>query len=220
MALANEIETTAAARLAEAVAVDGSTGRCRVPSRAAADAIDAARALADAAHFLSSLHARHPGVIDLAALKPGAERARDWFAAAVAGFEGERSYLTRLIVAAGPVPSTPGQASAMAALGTQRAAIELLARSDRAGCALGAAVALVLDWQSIRTLLDAVALRFDVPLQPYRLPTREETLAAAERAAATPAIERAMLFGAAQLLAQHRHMWDLLDTRATVRATG
>jgi hypothetical protein len=36
-------------------------------------------------------------------------------------------------------------------------------------------------------------------------------------AAGTPAIERAILFGAQQLLVQHRGLWDLLEARAEAR---
>ncbi len=208
---------TMAERLAGLVAADGSAGRCRVPGRLEADHADAARALADAVHYLSTLHARHPGVIDLAALRPGADAIRPWFDRAARGFDAERLYLTRLMVAAGPVPATPGQGTADAAVAGQRCAIELLARSDRAGCAIGAALALVLDWQTIRPLLDATAQRFDVAMQPQRLPDGADTLLAAAQAAVSPAVERAILFGASQLTAQHRHLWDLLDTRRSVR---
>lgn len=204
--------------LAAMVMTDGSAGRCAVPTRDAADALDVARVLADAAHYLSSLHGRHPGVVDMASLRRGAEPVGRWFGQAIAGFEGERLYLTRLVVAAGPMPSTPGQASADSAIAGQRQAIELLARSDRAGCALGAAAGLVLDWQAIRPLLDAVALRFDVALQPYRLPGQAETLEAVTTVAATSqTIARAIRFGAEQMLAQHRHLWDLLDARRSAR---
>lgn len=206
------------AQLATMARTDGSAGRCAVPTRDAADGLDVARVLADAAYYLSALHGRHPGVIDLASLRRGAEPVGRWFGQAIAGFEGERLYLTRLVVAAGPMPSTPGQASADSAVNAQRHAIELLARSDRAGCAVGAAIGLVLDWQAIRPLLDAVALRFDVALQPYRLPGQDETLAAAAQAAAGgQPIARAIRFGAEQMLAQHRHLWDLLDARRSAR---
>ena len=39
----------------------------------------------------------------------------------------------------------------------------------------------------------------------------------ATRAAETPGIERAILFGAQQLLIQHRGLWDLLETRHSAR---
>src|SRR3546814_2614855 len=38
----------------------------------------------------------------------------------------------------------------------------MLAESDRHGCALGAAIALTLDWRTIRVLLDISALRLDL----------------------------------------------------------
>ena len=74
-----------------------------------------ARDLADAVHYLCTLHGRQPGVIDLAATRPASPRVNDWAGAAVAGFARERAYLTRVVVAAGPLPSTPGQAESGAA---------------------------------------------------------------------------------------------------------
>ena len=62
----------------------------------------------------------------------------------------ERAYLTRLSVAVGAIPSTPGGADSETAILAQRAALATLAQSDRRGCALGAALAFAADWASIR----------------------------------------------------------------------
>jgi hypothetical protein len=97
-------------------------------------------------------------------------------------------------------------------------AIEMLGRSERAGCALGAAIALALDWRAIRSVLDAAAARLDVPARPASLPDLHETVALLDKLSGSRSSERAMLFGAQQLLAQHRGMWDLLATRESVRA--
>lgn len=177
---------------------------------------EAARDLADAVHFIASLHGRRPGIIDLAREKPAGDAARAWLAAAAEGFAEERAYLMRTVVAAGPQPSTPGHAECEAAVAGQRHALEMLARSDRNGCALGAAMALVLDWRAARGVIDAAAQRFGVTLTPPALPSLRQTLAIVGEAG-SPAVERAIGFGAQQLLAQQRGLWDLLEARAEAR---
>ena len=57
--------------------------------------------------------------------------------------------LARLVVAAGPMPSTPNHAEAESAINTQRHALDMLSQSDRNGCAIGAAFALALDWAAM-----------------------------------------------------------------------
>jgi len=177
---------------------------------------EAARDLADAVHLISSLHGRHPGVIDHARDKAAIPAIRAWLDEAVTGFAEERAYLLRVVVAAGPLPSTPGQAECEAAVTGQRHALDMLGRSDRTGCALGAALALVLDWRAVRSVVDAAAQRFGVPLTPPALPSARQALALAEEAG-SPAMERAMMFGAQQLLAQHRGLWSLLEARSDAR---
>jgi len=142
--------------------------------------------------------------------------AQTWLDSAAAAFAEERAYLMRIVVAAGPLPSTPGQAACEPAVAGQRHALEMLARSDRNGCALGAALALVLDWRAIRAVIDAAATRFGVPLTPPALPSPRQTMAVVEDAG-PPALERAIMFGVQQLLVQHRGLWDLLEARAEAR---
>ena len=81
----------------------------------------ATRNLADAIHHFGYLHGRHPGVV-ASALAKTPDAAKDWFRAAVDGFDQERSFLTKLVVAVGPTPSTPGQAECEAALAIRRRA--------------------------------------------------------------------------------------------------
>ncbi len=119
----------------------------------------AGRDLADAVHLLCSLHGRHPGLIELALQHASDAPARTWLAQASEAFERERLYLVRLTSAVGPMPSTPGAAETEASLLAQRHALEILARSERRGCALGAAASLVGDWPPIRSLLDRAAAR-------------------------------------------------------------
>ena len=175
------------------------------------------RDLADAIHALGMLHGRHPGVIDYAVERNPHRVAPDWLDAAAGAFGRERSLLTKLVVASGPLPSTPGQAESEAAVTGQRHALGMLAQSDRAGCALGAALALILDWRAIRWVLDAAAQRLSVPAPAMTLPRAEETRAVIAGLAGEPAVERALAFGAQQVLVQHRGLWDLLETRSAAR---
>jgi hypothetical protein len=104
-------------------------------------------------------------------------------------------------------------------LGT-RHAIEMLAQSERKGCALGAAVAMVLDWASIRTVLDAAGQRFGVTVRPHRLARTADVAALVDTACVTASLERALLFGAGQIALQHHGLWDLLEARAEARGDG
>ena len=195
---------------------DGGKSHPYLASHIFARGRETGRDLADAVHFVAHMHGRHPGVIELARDKPAAGAVRIWLGQAADGFVEERAYLTRIVVAAGPLPSTPGQAESEAAVVQARHALEMLARSDRNGCALGAAMALVLDWRAIRAVIDAAAQRYGVSLTPPSLPSQRQTLAMIE-GAESPAVERAMMFGAQQLLVQHKGLWDLLEARASAR---
>ncbi|WP_022682692.1 DUF6975 family protein [Sphingobium bisphenolivorans] len=174
--------------------------------------------LADAAHYLCMLHGRHPGVVDYAATRSADNSARNWLIQAADGFARERAYLAQVTVAVGPAPSTAGQSDCETVVSQQRHALDMLAQSDRRGCAMGAAVALVLDWHAVRHVLDIAAIR--VGLEPHRsdLPDRAATLQVAEAIGGDDAIDRAIQFGARQLLNQHRGLWDLLQARARIRA--
>lgn len=177
----------------------------------------ATRNVADAVHYLCTLHGRHPGVVDHAAMRTVHEAARKWVIDAVDGFAVERAYLTRLVVAAGPLPSTPGQAESEAAVIGQRHALEMLSQSDRDGCAIGAAIALVMDWHAIRSLLDVAAERLGVERIGSRIPSMDHSHDLVLALSTTPMIERAMNFGAQQLIGQHRGLWDLLEARQLAR---
>lgn len=179
---------------------------------------EAVRNLADATHYLCVLHGQIPGVIDHAANATTHPAARGWLSAAAEAFASERALLTRLAVATGPLPSTPGQAECDVAVLQQRHALEMLSRSERTGCALGAAFALALDWIAVRAVLETAARRVSIAPGDCLLPDEEETRTVAMAVADTPAFERAMSFGAQQLLAQHRGLWDLLEARQQARA--
>lgn len=176
------------------------------------------RDLADAAHHLCLLHGRHPGVVDHALEHAHLPLERDWLEAAAEAFVAERAWLVRLVSAAGPLPSTPGQAESEAAAHAQRHALDMLAQSDRTGCATGAAVALALDWAGIRPVLDAAGHRLGLEPPASGLPLPEETVTVVDTLARAMNVERAMLFGAQQMFAQHRALFDLLEARAGARA--
>lgn len=173
---------------------------------------------ADLAHYLTLLHGRYPGVIDHAADRHPASPIKNWLDAARDGFAAERVLLTRLTVAAGPIHATVGEDQCTAVILDLRDAFEKLSQSDRIGCALGSAFALVLDWHAIRPRLEDIARRNDCAVRPTELPTAEETLDAAARAAENDRILRALHFGASQLFRQHRLFWQMLEARRDARA--
>lgn len=173
--------------------------------------------LADIAHFICVLHGRHPGVIDHAATKTADDAAREWLIQATEGFTAERAFLTKLTVAAGPISGVSVDDQSNAAVLGQRKALEMLSQSDRSGCAIGAAIALVADWQFVRNVLERIALRVGVEARSSILPSLEKTAELNRRLAETPALERALHFGAEQLLNQHRGLWQLLEARRNMR---
>lgn len=175
------------------------------------------RDVADAIHLLCNLHGRYPGLIEVALQRCPKGPVQDWLARASESFERERLYLVRLTSAVGPLPSTPGAAETEASLMAARHALETLAMSERNGCALGAATALVGDWWPIRRLLDRAATRVGVEPPAPSLPDEASVVTVIDRGAETPASSRALAFGGEQLLLQHRALLDLLEARAEAR---
>lgn len=175
------------------------------------------RDLADMVHLLCSLHGRYPGLIELALQRCPKGIVQDWLNRASEGFERERLYLVRLTSAVGPLPSTPGAAETEATLVAARHALETLAMSERNGCALGAAAALVGDWSPIRRLLDRAASRVGIEAPAPSLPDEASVLSIVDIATETPASARALAFGGEQLLLQHRSLFSLLEARADAR---
>ena len=193
-------------------------GSARHPFVATMQARDVTtRDLADAIHLLCALHGRHPGVIDHALIHGSSLAVGSWLEEAASAFAEERALLARLTAAAGPIPSTPGQAESEAAVAHQIHALAMLAQSDRAGCSVGAAIALILDWRAVRGVLDTAAGRAGLDIPSLALPDDSDTAALAAALATDPAVERAMSFGAQQLLAQHRALWDLAEARKSAR---
>ena len=175
------------------------------------------RDMADAVHLLCSLHGHYPGLIEVALQRCPKGPVREWLTHASDAFERERLFLVRLTSAVGPLPSTPGAAETEASLVAARHALETLATSERDGCALGAATALVGDWWPLRRLLDRVAARAGTDIPAPSLPDEASVIAIVHSAAGTPGSARALAFGGEQLLLQHRAVLDLLEARAEAR---
>src|SRR4051794_15977706 len=208
--------SVAEAQLAR-VAGDGSARHAHLNALLETSGPYAASDLADAVHLLCSLHGRYPGLIEIALQRCPSGGAKEWLDHAAEAFERERLYLVRLTSAVGPLPSTPGAAETEASLVAARHALETLAMSERNGCALGAASALVCDWWPVRRLLDRAAARVGTEAPAPCLPDESSVVAIVDAAATTPGSARALSFGGEQLLLQHRALFDLLEARAEAR---
>ncbi|MGE4412003.1 MAG: hypothetical protein AB7D33_15795 [Sphingobium sp.] len=203
------------------IAIDGTAVHPHVQMLITAIGTPGARplaSLADAAHYLCLLHGRFPGVVDHAATRSTDNAARHWLVQACEAFADERAYLTRLTVALGPVPSTSGQNQCDSAVLQQRHALDMLSQSDRRGCAMGAALTLMLDWGGVRHLHDHAAMRIGMEPAKCGLPTAADTMAVLRGIATDDAVVRAVQFGARQLLGQHKGLWELMRARADIRA--
>ena len=176
------------------------------------------RNLSDAVIFLCNLHGRTPGVVAHAAARATDRATRLWLEDVLELFAPERNLVARLSVEAGGAPSPFGATRAEATLLAQRHTLDMLAQSERNGCGLGAALALIADWSTIRFILNTAAGRFRLPVPPCRLPEERSIIDAAGELATSAAMERAMLFGAEQLLLQHKGLWDVLEARAHARS--
>jgi hypothetical protein len=199
------------------VAGEGSGRHPHLNALLNASGVHAGRDLADAMHLLCSLHGRFPGLVQVALERCADERARAWLAEASDAFERERLFLVRLTSAVGPLPSTPGAAETEAGMMAARHALETLAMSERRGCALGAATALVADWAPIRRLLDRAAVRVSLDCPSHSLPDEDSVTAVISLVSDDAVAERALRFGGEQLLLQHRAVFDLLEARAEAR---
>lgn len=197
--------------------VDADGSGCADHVRALLSPLAPLRDLSDAVHALCVLHGIVPGLVDQARGACGDETLGSWLELAVATVAQERALLVRLAAAVGPMPSTPGQAASENAVMALRHALGMLARSDREGCATGAAIAFVLDWKAVRAVLDAAASRHGIAPDHGFDPLLRGTHAMLGRHAPSPGQARAMMFGAQQMLAQHRGLWHLLEARASAR---
>jgi len=208
--------SVASAQLAR-VAGEGSARHSHLTALLEGTGRHSGRDMADAVHLLCSLHGRYPGLIEVALQRCPKGPVREWLARASDAFERERLYLVRLTSAVGPLPSTPGAAETESSLVAARHALETLAMSEREGCALGAATALVCDWWPVRRLLDRAAARVGTEAPAPSLPDEASVVAIVDAAADSLGTSRALAFGGEQLLLQHRALLDLLEARAEAR---
>jgi hypothetical protein len=208
--------STAEIQLAR-VASEGCARHPHLQSLVEASGRDAGRDLSDAVHLLCSLHGHYPGLIEIALQRCASGQAQAWLVRASEAFERERLYLVRLTAAVGPLPSTPGAAETEASLQGARRALETLAQSERQGCAIGSATALVGDWWPIRRVLDRAAARNGVETPAPSLPDEASVVNVIDGLSETPSSARALAFGGEQMLLQHRALFDLLEARAEAR---
>ena len=220
MAINRSVETkpvTVAETQLARVAGDGCARHSHLNSLVEAGGPHSGRDLADAVHLLCSIHGRYPGLIEMALQRSPKGAVNEWLTRASDAFERERLYVVRLTAAVGPLPSTPGAAETESSLLAARHALETLALSERNGCALGAATALVGDWWPIRRLLDRAASRMGADIPAPSLPDEASIVAVIGQVAENPSSARALAFGGEQLLLQHRALFDLLEARAEAR---
>lgn len=199
------------------VASEGCARHPHLQAMLDSNGLHAGRDFADAVHLLCALHGHHPGLIGLALARCPTGDAEEWLAQADEAFERERLYLVRLAPAVGPMPSTPGAAQTESSLHAARHALETLAVSERSGCALGAAGALIVDWWAVRRLLDRAATRAGIEPPSSTLPDEDSVVAVIGALAQNPTAARALAFGSEQLLLQHRALMDLLEARSEAR---
>ncbi len=206
-----------AAGLENCIRLDGSSAHPYADSLLAAPHIANAADLADISHFFCLLHGRLPSVFDHALGRSTDLDMRAWLIKAADDFARERAFLTKLTVAAGPITSTAGQDQCNTLVLEAGNALAMLAQSERAGCAFGAAIALASDWHIVRRVLDNIALRFSAETPALQLPDESENLALLSKFAGDRATSRAIHFGMTQMLAQHRAIWDLMESRRDCR---
>lgn len=175
-------------------------------------------ALADCAHFMSILHGQVPSLFELAGSHDLAGTT-NWLRSAATAFNEDRRWLARLSVVTGGSIDLHGLTMAEQLVRDQRDALLTLAKSSRAGCALGAAVALVIDWEGLRSKLPqgAQALGFECRgLQADHWPV-EGARDVLINAGDDRSLRRAITFGATQLASLHGQLFQLLEARHAAR---
>ena len=215
--LANETPAHGVDALLARIGTEGSARHPHLVALGTATGPYAARDLADAVHLLCHLYGAHPGMVDQVLAGPAVRTGREWLTEASDAFERERLYLVRLTAAVGPLPSTPGSTETESALLSQSHALDTLARSERSGCAYGAAAALIAEWTAFRPMLDRAATRAGIECPMSSLPDSTSIADALDSVIDGVAAQRGAAFGAEQLLLQHRGLLDLLEARTAAR---
>lgn len=180
----------------------------RSPSKTARAAL-----FADIAHFMNISHGGYPGIIEHAASKITDNAARKWLVDAIDAMLSERTFLNRLTVTAGPIRRLRGQNELDALVLGLAKSFQMLATSDRKGCAAGTAIAFVIDWHQTRPLLDIVASEIGLTPSRVEFPSVVECEQLVQNLDHDASYRRAMAFGAEQTLAQQRRLWQLIVAR-------
>jgi hypothetical protein len=178
----------------------------------------ALQALADCAHFLTILHGQVPSLFELAS-GSGSPGTTAWLRALTGAFSEDRRWLARLSVLTGASLDLGGLTSAEQVVRDQRDAMLTLATSSRNGCALGAAVALVVEWRRLRDDLPRAALALDIDCRDRLAPSWPDdgVEPALVDCGDEAMVRRAIVFGATQLASLHWQLFELLEARHAAR---
>ncbi|MGJ3626336.1 DUF6975 family protein [Sphingomonas sp. MMS24-JH45] len=176
------------------------------------------RDLSDAVHALCVLHGIFPGFVDQTRSACTETQLTPWLDVAAATIAQERALLSfARPPPSGRCPPRPARRRRRAPswhCGTRSACSPgRIARAVRPG----RLIAFVLDWQAIRGVLDIAASRHATRSDQGFDPLMRRTHALLHRYDPAVGQVRAMMFGAQQLLAQHRGLWHLLEARASAR---
>ena len=176
------------------------------------------QAVADTAHFLVILHGQLPSVLEIARLNAD-EPAASWLRSAGVAFDQDRRWMAGLAAMTGGALDLHGLSTAEQVVRDQRDAMLTLAKSNRMGCALGAAVTLVLDWQAVRSRLPRAAqhLGYDRHERLSDPWPEDGALDALACHADDVRVRRAIEFAALQLASLHAQLFDLLEARHAQR---
>jgi hypothetical protein len=174
-------------------------------------------ALADCAHLLMILHGHAPSLFELT--EHGDRSASGWHSRLRVAFDDDRRWLARLAALTGSALDLYGLSIAEQRVREQRDAMLTLARSSRAGCALGAAATLALDWSLLRDTLGRAATGAGIDCRDLSTPDwpgadAEAMLAAACEAGST---RRAVVFGLTQMASLHAQVFALIEARHSAR---
>jgi len=154
--------------------------------------------VADIAHILTIVHGSLPTVFELASAHAPSGHLRELLFAASESFQAWRRFLALLTSKAGPAPSCLNDDVHMVSLVQLKHAIQLLASSERRGCAVGAATAMLADWHLTIPPLLSCASRFGIGHHLPSPPQVNEIIAGIEQTEPTTSELRAMTFGASQ----------------------
>ncbi|WOE74103.1 DUF6975 family protein [Alterisphingorhabdus coralli] len=175
--------------------------------------------LADIAYYLGKLHGHHPGLFDHMSHRSIQDDNHDLIVDLAETFAAQRAMLANMTVEAGPATTLAGEYNAVKTIEQLRTAIDVLGQSDRQGCGMGAAIALLSDWIIWRPALNALATRLAIPVPDSEMQDMQKRLLASLENRAEPRELRAISFGLEQLYHQHDQFWLLLERRQKLRNT-